>query len=259
MPTGNNAEPTANADRRLRADAKRVSRPKRGTNFELPNGQLIDGYFVLSASTTDDTPTAMTVFESDESSLVLKNFESWLIEARVIGVRTDGAQSTEGAGTAQSGTTNTIELAAVTNQADDFYNGKLITIMDGTGKGQTRAISDYVGATDVATVDEDWDTIPDATSVYSIKEGIGGTLVRVITGGIRRRSGAASTDLAGAMVDVLDANSGLAGAVSVTADVADGSMVITVTGIAATDIEWDAEVSVTRLPYQTADSVTANA
>jgi hypothetical protein len=259
MPTGTTAKPTANSDDRLQADAKRISRPKRGTNFELPNGQLIDGYFVMSASTTDDTPTAMTVYGSDESSIVLDNFESWLVEARVIGVRTDGVQSTEGAGTAQSGTTNTIVLAAVTAQADDFYNGKVITIMSGTGQGQTRVIDDYVGATDTATVDEDWDTIPDATSVYSIKEGIGGTLVRVIRGGIRRRSGAASTDVVGAMVDVVDDNSGLAGTVAITADTVDGSMVVTVTGIAATDIEWDAEISILRLPYTPADFVTANA
>jgi hypothetical protein len=38
----------------------------------------------------------------------------------------------------------------------------------GTGVGQTRMISGYVGATKVATVSRNWQTNPDATSVYEI-------------------------------------------------------------------------------------------
>lgn len=72
-------------------------------------------------------------------------------------------------GTAQAGAASTITLAAGASATDDEYNNLYIVITGGTGSGQTRRITDYVGSTKVATVDEDWDTQPDATSTYSIQ------------------------------------------------------------------------------------------
>lgn len=72
------------------------------------------------------------------------------------------------AGTATAGGASTITLAAGANAADDFYNGMPIVIAAGTGVGQKRTISDYVGATKVATVDVAWAIQPDATSQYKI-------------------------------------------------------------------------------------------
>ena len=75
-------------------------------------------------------------------------------------------------GTAQtdSAPDNThIVLAAIANPTNDHYNTFEITITAGTGIGQTRTISAYVGANTVrATVSVAWVTIPDNTSVYSI-------------------------------------------------------------------------------------------
>ena len=71
-------------------------------------------------------------------------------------------------GTAQSGTSTGIVLAAAVAASDDAYNGMVIRITGGTGSGQRRLITDYVGATDTATVNKAWDTEPDATSTYSI-------------------------------------------------------------------------------------------
>jgi len=52
--------------------------------------------------------------------------------------------------------------------SDDYYNHSTLVITGGTGIGQERKITDYVGLTKVATVSA-WTITPDATSVYEIK------------------------------------------------------------------------------------------
>jgi hypothetical protein len=75
-------------------------------------------------------------------------------------------------GTAQAGGgAVVVTLAAGASSTDDIYNDAYITIIGGTGKGQTRQILDYVGSTKIATVDQSWVTQPDATSVYIIEPG----------------------------------------------------------------------------------------
>jgi len=69
-------------------------------------------------------------------------------------------------GTATAGTTSTITLASGVGTDDDQYNGWVVEIYGGTGSGQKRLISDYAGASRTATVSDDWDTTPDATSTY---------------------------------------------------------------------------------------------
>jgi hypothetical protein len=81
------------------------------------------------------------------------------------------AATTLATGTAQAGTASTIQLVATSAFADDELNGNIISIVNGTGRGQTRAITDYASATDTATVVPNWDTTPDATSVYEVKGG----------------------------------------------------------------------------------------
>lgn len=71
-------------------------------------------------------------------------------------------------GTAQAGGASTITLAAGASAVDDAYNNMTVRITGGTGSGQERKISDYVGATKVATVSVAWTTAPDATSTYSV-------------------------------------------------------------------------------------------
>lgn len=57
-------------------------------------------------------------------------------------------------GTAQAGSADTLTLAAGASAVDDAYNGKTIRLTDGTGR--ERRITDYVGATKVATVASNW-------------------------------------------------------------------------------------------------------
>lgn len=74
-------------------------------------------------------------------------------------------------GTSQAGAATTITLAAGANAADDYYNGWYIKITNDSPAGalnQIRKVTDYVGATKVATVASAWGTNPDATSTYSL-------------------------------------------------------------------------------------------
>lgn len=71
-------------------------------------------------------------------------------------------------GTAQAGAATTITLAAGSSASNSFYVGAVVRIVSGTGAGQERYITAYVGTTKVATVDAAWVTNPDSTSVYQI-------------------------------------------------------------------------------------------
>jgi len=70
--------------------------------------------------------------------------------------------------TAQGGGASTITLDAAASAVDDEYNDMAITILSGTGAGQTRYISDYDGASKVATVGSAWSTQPDSSSVFRV-------------------------------------------------------------------------------------------
>ena len=70
--------------------------------------------------------------------------------------------------TAQAGGASTITLDAGASVNDDQYNGNRIWLTGGTGSGQDRVISDYVGATKVATVEAAWSVTPDATTTFVI-------------------------------------------------------------------------------------------
>ena len=87
------------------------------------------------------------------------------------------------ANTAQAGGASTITLDASADGSDDTYNGMGITITSGTGVDQVREISDYVGATKVATVGEAWDVQPDATSVFEVGNGTYRILSKKVQGG----------------------------------------------------------------------------
>jgi len=63
---------------------------------------------------------------------------------------------------------NQIILAADASDVDGAYDPALISIIDGTGIGQTRLILQYDGATRTVTVDRNWKVNPDITSEYTI-------------------------------------------------------------------------------------------
>jgi len=71
--------------------------------------------------------------------------------------------------TAQAGAAGTITLDASASATDDFYNNTVVYITGGTGVGQARHISDYVGSSKVATIKPNWVTTPDNTSTFAIE------------------------------------------------------------------------------------------
>lgn len=74
----------------------------------------------------------------------------------------------ENGGLAAAGGATTITLNSIASATDDIYNGSMVLILTGTGAGQTRIITDYAGATKVATVTNAWATNPDTTSAYVV-------------------------------------------------------------------------------------------
>lgn len=70
---------------------------------------------------------------------------------------------------AQAGAAGTLTLDASASATDDFYNGCLVRLVGGTGAGQVRLISDYVGSTKVATVHPDWETTPSTDTIFHIQ------------------------------------------------------------------------------------------
>jgi hypothetical protein len=70
------------------------------------------------------------------------------------------------AGTAQAGAAGTITLAAGASATDNLYQYDVVFIISGTGAGQARSITGYVGSTKVASIAPNWTTNPDNTSVY---------------------------------------------------------------------------------------------
>jgi hypothetical protein len=76
-------------------------------------------------------------------------------------------------GTAQgSGDPSEIILAAGASATNDLYLGNVISILSGTGAGQSRVINDYTGSSKVAAVARAWTTQPDNTSVYAVRADI---------------------------------------------------------------------------------------
>lgn len=71
--------------------------------------------------------------------------------------------------TAQAGAAGTITLDSGASATDDLYNGLVVEILGGTGAGQARLVTDYVGSTKVATVTPNWVTNPDSTSVFALQ------------------------------------------------------------------------------------------
>lgn len=72
-------------------------------------------------------------------------------------------------GTCQAGSgASTIVLASGASASNDVYNGLSVYTTGGTGSGQVREITDYVGATRTATVSSAWSVTPDGTTTYSV-------------------------------------------------------------------------------------------
>ncbi len=130
---------------------------------------LIPGYY-------EDATSAALLAEDLGQTLIWQQGPAYMVRAlmysRVVDSSSDGyANIRQGAavatGTAQAGAATTVTLAAGASGDDDTYNNMWIKITGGTGIGQSRKITDYVGSTKVATV-ATWVTNPTSDSTYEI-------------------------------------------------------------------------------------------
>jgi len=116
----------------------------------------------LTISAVDATNLTITVGSSvtvSPSDLIVENTASTsvpLVKAFI-----------DISGTATAGDATTITLDDTASSVDSAYNGLNINIVSGTGAGQSRTVSSYIGSTKVLTVPA-WTIAPDATSVYQI-------------------------------------------------------------------------------------------
>ena len=69
-------------------------------------------------------------------------------------------------GRSQDGTINTITLNTLASSSNSASKGQTVFIRSGLGEDQARKIIAYNGTTKIATVDRDWDVVPDDTSGY---------------------------------------------------------------------------------------------
>ena len=96
--------------------------------------------------------------------LSLSEFTSSLVPAYA----TDLMSAIVTSGTAQAGTTTTIDLANDASNSTDAYNGCIIKITGGTGSGQTSTITDYSYSGGVERATATFSPAPDNTSTYEI-------------------------------------------------------------------------------------------
>lgn len=115
---------------------------------------------VSLSGTTVGTVTTLTNAPSDSSGVT--TLLSRLSAARAAMLDALSLRT----GTAQAGAASTITLDSGASATDDLYKGQWIAITSGTGAGQSRLITGYVGSTKVATVHRNWATNPDNTSVF---------------------------------------------------------------------------------------------
>ena len=81
-------------------------------------------------------------------------------------------------GTVQDADDGSVTLDNQASATDNAYSGMRIVITRGTGSGQVRTITGYDAGTKTASIDSDWDIVPDSASGYSVY------LLKFLSGGI---------------------------------------------------------------------------
>jgi hypothetical protein len=123
-------------------------------NFGGSAGTFASGVPTVSTSTSSNNAIADQVWDEATSGHVT---------AGSYGAQLQAPDS----GTAQAGAATTITLRSGASATNDYYKNAGVYVLSGTGAGQFRFITGYVGSTKVATV-ATWATTPDNTSVYTI-------------------------------------------------------------------------------------------
>jgi hypothetical protein len=183
-PTGNTWHVAMNGNDNFKGDTP--SSAKRTIRAAVAAANPGDSVIVHSGTYTEITPIIIPqnvqVQGSGERTCIIKpqtssnnvfyvNNNSYITGFKFIdytGAAVSFPPSTLETGTAQAGGTNTITLNSGASTYTDYYKSMKVTITGGTGSGQSANVTAYNGTTKVATVDANWSTQPDNTSVYSL-------------------------------------------------------------------------------------------
>lgn len=151
------------------------------TSATLKTDRVLLGYTVMPGSATSMAsvlarlPAALVSGRMDSSvGAMASNVLTYTAVA-------NGALGVVRSGTAQAGAASTITLDSGATATDSFYRNTRIHIVAGTGIGQSRGYSSYVGSTKVYTVDLAWTTAPDNTSVFVLMSNVSGDVSALAT------------------------------------------------------------------------------
>lgn len=146
-----------------------------GTVTTATNVTTVNGLAANVITATSIQADAITAAKVADGTIDAATFAAGAIDAAAIAnnaidratFAADTGLQTIRSNTAQSATGTTIVLDASASAVDNFYNNDIVYITGGTGVGQARFITAYVGATKTATV-ATWATNPDVTSTFAI-------------------------------------------------------------------------------------------
>ena len=91
---------------------------------------------------------------------------TYIYKAQVYDIENKSISANVAVAVANSITITLPMINGQTSSVDGAYIGVNIVITNGTNAGESRTITDYVGSTRVATVNQSWSIIPDTTSVF---------------------------------------------------------------------------------------------
>jgi hypothetical protein len=214
-----------------------ITNPDATSTYEIVEGSVNLAAVTLTAQTAGDI-VADTEAVLTDSEAILTDSEAILADTEALGM--GSGLTALATGTAQAGTSTTIQLAGAETFGDDIHNGNVVKITGGTGAGQSRVIIDYIGSTDTAAVTPAWITIPDATSTYEIVDGSANIDTMVLT---TQTAGDIIADTEAVLTDseaiLTDAEAIIADTEAVLDDTGNNGVVVASLAAAAIDSIWD--------------------
>jgi hypothetical protein len=151
----------ATGEHEVQKHRKPVEQVGSGTIIDYPNSPLDVDHNDLDGRSADSCHPATAIdYDNINSGLVAVDATSQYVILAYSDLRSVNEGLLRGA------TANTVTLNTNASPIDNTYRGQLIFLVSGTGQDQTGMVIAYDGATKIATVEADWDTLPDDTTGY---------------------------------------------------------------------------------------------
>jgi hypothetical protein len=143
-----------------------------GSFFDTTTYQTIDLHCVDSANinTISTSAYSSTLVSSGyiRSLVYDHNISDTNANTFVYKTYVSDLQNSSKSANAVSATTSTIQFPTYFSKANGAYTGVNISITTGKDAGDSRTITAYNGVTHTATVNQNWTTTPDTTSIFSL-------------------------------------------------------------------------------------------